>query len=258
LAGDEIIIGRDDNADVCLKDDGVSRQHAVLRQREDRQFVLTDLDSRNGTFCNNQPITSELLQEGDRLHLGMSTVVKFGYRDELEQDFLARQYEAATRDALTQCFNKRYFLDRLNTERSFAERHGSYLAVALLDVDHFKAINDTYGHQTGDHVLQGLADVMRKQLRAEDVLARYGGEEFALLMRDTDMDAAAAVVERIRCAVESAAWRSQDQAIYVTISSGVAVFGPDANKSPDKILLAADEALYRAKRAGRNRTERAA
>lgn len=76
----------------------------------------------------------------------MSTVVKFGYRDELEQDFLARQYEAATRDVLTQCFNKRYFLDRLNAEHSFAERHSYYLALALLDVDQFKAVNDTYGH----------------------------------------------------------------------------------------------------------------
>lgn len=258
LAGDEFIIGRGVKTAVCLEDEGISRQHAVLRQREDRQFVLTDLDSSNGTFCNNAPVTRKVLQEGDRLHLGTSTVLKFGYRDELEQDFLARQYAAATRDALTQCFNKKYFLDRLNTEHSFAERHSHHLALALLDVDHFKAINDTYGHQSGDHVLKGVADVMRNQLRAEDILARYGGEEFALLMRDTNTDAAAAVVERIRHAVESAVLRSQGRSISVTISGGVTIFSPAVKKSPDKMLHGADEALYRAKRGGRNRTERAA
>jgi len=258
LAGNEYIIGRGDNATIRLEDEGISRQHAILRRRADKEFVLTDLDSSNGTFCNNKPVTNQALQEGDRLHLGTHTVLKFGQRDELEQDFLAQQYDAVTRDALTQCFNKKYFLDRFNSEHSFAERHGQCLALVLLDVDHFKAVNDTYGHQTGDHVLKGLADVMQNRLRAEDVLARYGGEEFALLMRDTNADAAAAVVERIRHAVEAAVWRSHGRSISVTISSGVTFFGPDSNKTPEMMLREADEALYRAKRGGRNRTERAA
>ncbi|MDH3510082.1 MAG: GGDEF domain-containing protein [Gammaproteobacteria bacterium] len=256
LVGDEYVIGRGDNATICLEDDGISRQHAFLRQRQDKAFILTDLDSSNGTFCNNEPVTNKVLQEGDRLHLGTHTVLKFSYRDELEQDFLARQYDAVTRDALTQCFNKKYFLDRFNSEHSFAERHGQCLALALVDVDHFKAVNDTYGHQSGDHVLKGLADVMRNQLCAEDVLARYGGEEFALLIRDKNADEAAGVVERIRHAVEAAVWGTRGRSISVTISSGVTFFGPDTKKSPEMLFDEADEALYRAKHGGRNRTER--
>ena len=145
-------------------------------------------------------------------------MLQFGYRDELEKDFLTRQYEAVTRDALTECYNKKYFLDRLNSEHAFAERHGAFLAVAMLDVDHFKAVNDTYGHQAGDHALKGVADVMREQLRTEDVLARFGGEEFVLMMRNTNLDAAKVVAERIRCAVQAAAYRSGGQSISVTIA----------------------------------------
>ncbi len=258
LADNEYIIGRSENTTVCLLDDGISRQHARLQQRDDKSFVLTDLESSNGTFCNNEPVTNQILQEGDKLHLGTHTVLKFGYLDKLEYEFLARQYEAATRDALTQCFNKKYFLNRINSEYSFAARHGQYLALALLDVDHFKAVNDTYGHPSGDRVLTGLAEVMQHQLRTEDVLARVGGEEFALLMRQTNLDAATVVVERIRHAVETAVWRSNGQSMSVTISSGITFLAPDTNKSPERILQEADEALYRAKRGGRNRIELAA
>lgn len=255
LSGDEYVIGRGDDASICLEDDGMSREHARLRRLENKDFVLTDLGSSNGTFCNNEPVINKILQEGDKLHLGTHTVLQFGYRDELEKEFLTRQYEAVTRDALTQCYNKKYFLDRLNSEHAFAERHGTHLALALLDVDHFKAVNDTYGHQAGDGVLKGIADVMRAQLRTEDVLARFGGEEFVLLMRNTDLDAARLVAERIRCAVEAADYRSRGQSIKVTISSGITIVGPDASKSPVVMLEEADEALYRAKRGGRNRTE---
>jgi two-component system cell cycle response regulator len=153
----------------------------------------------------------------------------------------------AVSDGLTGLYNRRYFEDALVREVERARRYGVQSALLLVDLDEFKAINDTRGHQEGDRVLQEVADVVRRHLRATDIACRIGGDEFAVILCDTPHDEALAVAERIRADVEHAFARA------VTISAGLASVPRDA-ASPDELVAGADRALYAAKRAGRNGT----
>ena len=131
-------------------------------------------------------------------------------------------YESALRDGLTKAFNKKYFTDRLESEFTFATRHESPLALVLFDIDHFKKVNDTHGHQAGDYVLSEISTLLTGALRAEDVFARYGGEEFAVICRGSDIAQAQVVGERLRKAVEAHRFVYEGTHIPVTISVGVA------------------------------------
>lgn len=150
-------------------------------------------------------------------------------------------------DALTGLANRRVFDEDLHDELARAQRYGRPLAVVLLDLDHFKTVNDTYGHQRGDAVLQDVARTMLAQLRTTDSAYRYGGEELVLLLRETDLDAAAAVAERFRADLE----RSGPDGVPLTASFGVAQVGCD--EAGADVIARADAALYEAKAAGRNR-----
>ena len=154
----------------------------------------------------------------------------------------------ATTDGLTGLKNHRAFQERLAMETERARRYGLPLSIALLDVDHFKQYNDTYGHPAGDAVLRTVAACLQSSVREADQVARYGGEEFALILPHTPADAALLVAERCRRAIESAAWPDRP----VTASVGVAALTP-ALAGPADLLVAADQALYRSKREGRNR-----
>lgn len=163
-------------------------------------------------------------------------------------------------DPLTSLYNRRFFERRLREELDrWARRHDSALVGMLVDVDHFKQINDRYGHPAGDRALQGVARLLAHELRGSDVLARYGGEEFVLLMPDTSMDQGLAIAERLRMLVEqmAATGPSNRQDVRVTVSIGLACLTPGTTqkiKDPGAWLLhQADAALYRAKQGGRNR-----
>jgi two-component system, cell cycle response regulator len=163
-----------------------------------------------------------------------------------------RLEEQATTDALTGLANRRHFLDRADREFQRFLRQGGSLTMAMIDVDHFKAINDTCGHAAGDRALVELARLLRVEVRATDVLARYGGEEFVILMPDTSAAEAAGVAERIRRQVEEHAVRHNGRNIVMTASIGVSeARSGDTGTSEDLIRLA-DEAMYAAKEAGRN------
>jgi diguanylate cyclase (GGDEF)-like protein/PAS domain S-box-containing protein len=167
---------------------------------------------------------------------------------ELEQ----RLRDLAMRDALTSLFNRRYFLELAELQLDRAERAGAPLTLCMFDADHFKAINDQYGHATGDEVLKAIARAAEGAVRGADVLARIGGEEFAVLLPDTDPAAASRVAERIRAAVEALADESEELGrIRPTVSAGLAtrIAGADI----EALLREADAALYRAKQGGRNR-----
>ncbi len=183
LEHDELLVGRAPEAAIRIEDDGVSRRHATITTQTDGAVVIVDLNSTNGTFCNGETIETRTLQDGDKIQIGTTTILKFSFQDSVEEDFQRRQYESATRDALTECFNKKYFLERLPNEIAFATRRNKPLSLAMMDIDHFKRINDTFGHPAGDCVLRNVARLMQATVRADDVLARYGGEEFALIMR---------------------------------------------------------------------------
>jgi diguanylate cyclase (GGDEF)-like protein/PAS domain S-box-containing protein len=158
-------------------------------------------------------------------------------------------------DPLTGIYNRRFFDEIAGKELERAKRSTSLLAIIILDIDHFKEINDTYGHPTGDQVLIKLANIYQADMRSMDIFARYGGEEFIVLMPDTDSDSAHQTMERLRTALEKtplATYEAKD--IYVTISAGIAIC--DGHESVDipTLLERADQALYTSKQAGRNKT----
>ena len=165
---------------------------------------------------------------------------------------LAMLATRAQLDGLTGLWNRAYFDQRLSEEVSKSGRHGRPFSIAIADADHFKSINDTFGHPAGDAVLQGIAKILRRECRMSDIVCRYGGEEFVVLMPDTSPADAAAVCERIRQNVEQTTW-SRHPERKVTISMGVAgVEG--ANDQPASAWLeAADRNLYISKRSGRNK-----
>src|SRR5216684_8046926 len=244
------VIGRGDRATVRILDDGISREHAAIESDGNHAF-LVDLKSTNGTFCNGLRVTRHELADGDKIALGANTILKFTYQDELEAHFQKQLYESALRDGLTNSFNRRYFLDRLNGEMKFAKRHQTSLALLFLDLDHFKKINDNYGHPAGDRVLADVSARISAMLRTEDVFARYGGEEFAIVCRGIDQSGAEALANRILAAVREMRVEHAGRTILVTVSIGVAVDGtlPDVNA----LIAAADAAMYEAKRQGRDR-----
>jgi two-component system, cell cycle response regulator len=251
LQGPRSVIGRADSAAIRVLDDGISREHAAI-ERDGGKNVLLDLGSTNGTFCNGKKIDQRQdLTDGDKISLGASTILKFTYQDQIDERYQKRLFESSLRDGLTSTFNRRYFVDRLNTEMRFATRHDKALALLFVDIDHFKKINDGFGHQAGDHVLAAVAREMSATLRAEDVLARYGGEEFAIICREIGREGALALGERLRAAVAGARFEHEGRVIPVTISVGAAVAIKPQQAQP--LIAAADAAMYEAKRAGRNR-----
>jgi two-component system cell cycle response regulator len=250
IKNDRIVLGRGDRTDVRIVDDGVSREHAAV-QREGGKLVLVDLGSTNGTFCNGLRVPRQELVDGDKISVGASTILKFTFQDHIDEHYQKQLFESALRDGLTNTFNRRYFLDRLHGELRFAVRHVKPIALLFVDIDHFKKINDTYGHQAGDQVLSAVARVMMTTIRAEDVLARYGGEEFAIICREIELGGAETLAKRLVAAVAERPFEFGGQRIPATISVGAAV---DHGKSEAQALIAAaDAAMYEAKRAGRNR-----
>src|SRR4051794_15883994 len=250
---DKTVIGRGQKAQIRLLDDGISREHAQLVIINDR-IVLQDLGSTNGTYCNGLKVeANKELVDGDKILVGSTTILKFTYHDNLDEIFQKQMYESALRDGLTKAFNKKYFTDRLESEFTFAVRHVAPLTLVLFDIDHFKKVNDTHGHQAGDHVLAEISNLLTGALRAEDVFARYGGEEFAVICRGSDLAQGLIVGDRLRKMVETHKFLYEGTHIPVTISVGVAGL-PDANvKDAAELVSASDQALYASKRGGRNR-----
>ncbi len=248
----DLLLGRAQTAEVRLLDDGVSRLHARIRPTESG-VVVEDLESRNGTFCNGHRVTRQVLEDGDKIQIGRTTILKFTYTDRLDESFQQQMYDSALRDPLTKIYNKRYFTDRLESEFQFAKRHESPLSLLLLDLDHFKRVNDEHGHLAGDHVLATFAKRVGQTVRNEDVLARYGGEEFAIISRALDIPAARAFGERLRAVVESMNLSFNGQRITITTSIGIAAIPTNAIDSAMELIAGADRALYWAKAKGRNR-----
>ncbi len=158
-------------------------------------------------------------------------------------------------DGLTRAYNHRHFQERLKSEFARATRYGDPLSCVMVDIDRFKKVNDGYGHPVGDRVLVRLVEILKEEIRGEDLLARYGGEEFVLLLPKTPADHAVALAERIRRRVEAERMEvGSNGALSITVSLGVAGYEPGgAPESADQLLQIADGALYRAKADGRNR-----
>ncbi len=247
----QTIIGRGQTAHVRMMDDGISREHCEI-QVEGDSMILHDLGSTNGTFCRGLRVDRHVLEDGDKILVGSSTVLKFTYHDSLDEVFQRQMYESALRDDLTKTFNKKYFTDRLESEFAFAMRTKADLSLVVFDLDHFKSINDTHGHPAGDQVLSDMAQVVAALIRAEDVFARVGGEEFAVICRGADCVHGRAVAERVRQCVAGHKFIVDDKNIPVAVSAGVASIPEARIADAQALIAAADQALYEAKRTGRN------
>ncbi len=161
--------------------------------------------------------------------------------------------ELSNTDPLTQLFNRRYMMEVLDKEIQRTARKGSPLSLIIIDIDHFKKVNDLYGHQQGDVVLVNVSNLIKKHLRSYDVAARYGGEEFVAVLPETPLEEAMAVAERVRVAIQQLSFSNKLMTLKITISLGVATFPMTGLDTIDDIIRTADEALYRAKSEGRNR-----
>ncbi len=246
-----MVLGRDLTADISIGETSISRRHTEFLLSNDG-ITCKDLGSTNGTFINDQKCGSQLLVDGDLIRCG-NTILKFLKEGKIENLHYEKMYDLATRDALTQALNRKAILELIAEEFQRSSSRNLPLTLLLMDIDHFKKINDTYGHPAGDYVLrETCALVMGKMIRSQDVLGRYGGEEFALLLRETKLQIAVDVAERIRIAIEKQNYTFENKQIQVHISIGVATLD-STSKNPEELIATADRALYDAKNQGRNR-----
>lgn len=236
----------------------------VLTRPDDDERLTMALEAGADDYLD-KPVVPKLLDA--RLRAGRR-MIREQQLLRLEQETLRRRLlelaitsqharEAALTDVLTGLYNRRHAVDRLKQEWAEADRGMRPLAVLMLDIDYFKAVNDSHGHDAGDEALRQVADTLRAISRMSDVVCRYGGEEFLVIAPDTSLDGALQLAERMRSAVAQRKLALATQTIKLTTSIGVAVKG-DGIASAERLLKAADEALYRAKQYGRNRVEYAA
>jgi diguanylate cyclase (GGDEF)-like protein len=249
---DEAVIGRSPEVEIPLPDNTLSRQHArIVRARG--VFCVEDLGSTNGTFVDGERVHGQhVLEDGCRIHLGSRTVLHFRLHDEVELRAAREAYALTVRDPLTGIYNRRHLQERLESETAFARRHKSELSLILLDIDHFKRINDEHGHSVGDEALRTLAKALLGLTREEDVLARYGGEEFALIVRGIDREHARRFAERMRSAIESQRLLLPNGELAFTVSIGIAHMAAGDELTAQRMFEAAARALYASQHAGRN------
>ncbi len=249
LQGKVANIGRDPANHIVVNSDSVSRRHARLTIEAGRRLV-TDLQSTNGTYVNNEPILTHFLENGDQVKIG-DTIFKYLVGSDVESAYHEEIYQMTIKDGLTEIYNKRYFLEALDREMSRAQRHNRDLTVLLFDIDHFKTVNDSFGHLAGDYVLQVLARLVSTRARREEVFARYGGEEFVILLPETPKEGAMELAEQLRKRVASYTFIFEGEEIPITVSVGVATMGAEAI-TPTEFIKRADVAMYQAKSDGRN------
>jgi diguanylate cyclase (GGDEF)-like protein len=220
----------------------------MLTGREDRDLKIRGLEQGACDYVTKPFDAGELVAR-----------VKVQLKIKALQDELKKSNELlkelSNTDPLTHLNNRRYLTKALNSELLRAERTGDCLSLIIVDIDHFKKINDTYGHQNGDKVLTTIADVTQAHLRCYDIAARYGGEEFVLVLPGTSLAGGTEVAERLRAEVEAISFAPPLDKLSVTISLGVALFPSPLTDDMESLIRQADEALYRAKQQGRNRVE---
>ena len=249
LADGAVRIGRGIENDVILFSDSISRRHARIETRAGNYHVL-DMHSTNGTYVNDDLVHDRQLRRGDQIKIG-DTIMKFLSGADLESQYHETIYRMTIMDGLTGIHNKRYLVEQLDRELSRATRHGRPLSLVICDIDHFKRVNDEFGHLAGDHVLKEVAQLAKSRLRPDDVIARYGGEELAVILPETDLAGGVRIADELRKMIATETFIFEDEDIDITISCGVAQLDPKW-RSYD-FVRAADEQLYEAKRAGRNR-----
>ena len=245
-----MLIGRAAKCEVMIDQESVSRNHCRLRF-DGRNFLVRDLGSTNGTYVNDDLIDETRLRHGDQLKVGR-TILKFILGDNVETQYHEEIYRLMTTDGLTQLHNKRYFDEVLEREVSRAKRYKRSFSLIVFDLDHFKRVNDSFGHLAGDAILRQFGAVLLGRVRRNDVIARLGGEEFAVITPEVALEGAMGLAKKINRLVRETRFEFEGTRVPVTLSTGVAEWQPHY-ESAEEVLKAADAKLYEAKRLGRDR-----
>lgn len=284
------LLGRSPHCNILLSDQAVSREHAKL-SFSGETFVLEDLKSTNGVKVNGIPVSDSRLETMDIITLGrisftykIKEILPDGKKTltpddtkilDKDLDQIINQMESspikdkllafqntfnqkkkdliglAYGDELTGLFNRRYFDRELETEIRRAVRYSRPLTLIMVDIDHFKKFNDTYGHQKGDSVLRTVGTILKENSRSSDIVCRYGGEEIAILLPEQDREQGVLTAEKLRTILAGVAKEIED--VEITASFGVGTTGENV-KTGEELISVSDAALYRAKKSGRNCT----
>jgi diguanylate cyclase (GGDEF)-like protein len=253
LPNSKVVIGREGDCGLALSDKDVSRRHAAIEPCP-VGYMVTDMGSTNGTLVNDVRIDKQVLKSGDYIRVG-KTILKFLLGNDIERQYHETVYSMMINDGLTGIPNKRFLTDALQRELTRSQRHKRPLSLVVFDIDHFKKINDKYGHLAGDVVLRSLSTRINATVRKDEVFARYGGEEFVVVLPEASLEEAGKAAERIRVLVESEPVKIEDVVIPVTISVGIAYSSGEESLTSEEPFAAADKKLYAAKAGGRNRVE---
>ena len=245
-----LIIGRSPKCAIQVDQESVSRNHCRIRF-EAGEFLVRDLGSTNGTYVNDNLVENDgRLRQGDQLKVGR-TILKFIVGDDKEAQYHEEIYRLMTTDGLTQLHNKRYFDEMLDREVARAKRYKRTFSLLVFDIDHFKKVNDRFGHLGGDAILRQLGAVLLGRLRVNDVLARIGGEEFALITPEVGLDGARELAGKINRLISDTRFEFEGTRVEVTVSVGAAEWQAHY-EDPSDLFKAADAKMYEAKQSGRN------
>ncbi len=244
-------IGRSRSNDIVISSDAVSRYHAQIT-KQGSEIIVRDLDSTNGTYINDDVERTQecRLRRGDQIRIG-ETVLKYLSGSDIESQYHAVVASMALTDGLTNLANRKHLDSVLTEEIARSRRHGRELSLLMIDIDHFKRINDQHGHTGGDHVLRRIGLILQQRLRPGDKIGRYGGEEFCAILPETGLRDAAHVADLLRARLAEENFIADGQRVSVTVSIGVAALQTETQ--PTDLYRAADQRLYRAKESGRNR-----
>jgi diguanylate cyclase (GGDEF)-like protein len=249
------VMGRGQDVDITIVSDTVSRRHAQFLWLGET-LAIKDLSSLNGTYLDDRRVlTPSPIHPGQMLRLG-SVIFKILQGADIERRYHEEIYRMAIFDGLTNIHNKRYFMEFLEREHQRAVRHGRPLSLLMIDVDHFKSVNDDHGHINGDRLLRQVASRARGFVRRDECFARYGGEEFGMILPETGHKGSKALAEKVRRVICDTPMELQDGG---SVSISISVGGAELSDG-DSIfgfIGRADEALYAAKTGGRNRVEMA-
>jgi diguanylate cyclase (GGDEF)-like protein len=249
----ETWLGRSRNVQIRIDDDSVSRLHARILASSGSTF-LQDLRSTNGTYVNSIRIRDTRLLNGDIVRVGRVSLKYLSGRN-VEHEFHREIYRLSTTDPLTHTFNRAYLLDFLERVLVSRERYRRLLSVAMFDIDHFKRINDNFGHPVGDNVLREVATLVGRNLRRSDLLARYGGDEFCVVLPELGPDQAYITCEKLRRLIANKSFHVGAQPLPVTATFGLrSIDVKDEVIDIARVIADADAYLLEAKRSGRNRT----
>jgi diguanylate cyclase (GGDEF)-like protein len=247
-------LGRIEGNHFVVNGRGISRKHVSITVKAHGEVIIEDQQSTNGVYINGKKVTRQSIEPGQTVALGPEVKLRLELSARSVQTLLQEMYECATLDSLTGLFTRRGFEERLDVEFAMVRRHRMHSCLAVVDIDRFKAVNDSEGHDAGDVVLQALASVLKENVRVGDLACRWGGEEFTIYLRQTPLIGAVTLMQRLREQFAATAIElPKGNRTSVTFSAGV-VDLLDFEDWRDGFRRA-DEALYQAKRDGRNRVD---